>query len=229
MKVIPLRNDRLETLLSNTIKLFYSGEAKKITDETKERKDNLITDYHPCSDEYLFEAFKLKLEDFGYPRAALGCSVLEIDRNSLKYKELPIIEKEVKSISRFLGTPKNALTMSYPDNGYIGWHHNGNAPGHNILFSYSLDGDGEFCFWDYETQSIKRLKDKPGWNVKVGYYPSERTERDKVYWHMANTKKHRVSIAFIINQKEMWKNMIDEITLEDYDHDAILDQGKCLM
>lgn len=226
MKNIPLKNGRLETLLSNTIKLFYTGEAKKITDEVKERKDTLIKDHHACSDEYLFEAFKLNVKDFGYPRAAHGCNVLEVNKNTLHRVELPIIQKNVSSIGQFLGTPVNALTMSYPDNGYIGWHHNGNAPGHNILFSYSQDGDGNFSFWDYDTKSIVRLYDKPGWNVKVGYYPSERTETDRVYWHMAQTKKHRVSIAFIINQKEMWKNMIDEITLGDYDENIILYQGK---
>lgn len=226
MKIIQLKNGRLETLLSNTIELFYTGEAKKITKEAKERKDNLITDYHPCSDEYLFEAFKHDRKKFGYPRAAYGCNVVEVARNSLNKKELPIILKNVSNIGKFLGTPVNALTISYPDNGYIGWHHNGNSPGHNILFSYSLDGDGSFCFWDYETKSIKRLYDTPGWNVKVGYYPSEKKEPDKLYWHMAQTKKHRVSIAFIIDQKEMWKNMIDEITLGDYDENIILYQGK---
>lgn len=226
MKIIQLQNGRLETLLSNTIKLFYAGEAKRLTEQVPEKVDDLITNHHPCSDEYLFEAFKLDHGKFGFPRAALGLSINEVEKNNIRFKDLTAIMTGVTKLGQYLGTPKNALTVSYPDNGYIGWHHNGNAPGHNILFSYSQDGDGEFCFWDYTTKSISRIKDKPGWNVKVGYYPSFRREPERIYWHMARTKKQRVSIAFIINQKEMWKSMIDEITMGNYDHEAILGQGK---
>lgn len=224
MKSINLKNPRLETLLLPTIDLFYSEDVKKISKRCKERKDDLILDYHPTSDEYLFAAFKMNLREFGYPRAILGCGSTEMNILDPNNKAVLSIAKINQRIGRHLGIRNQALSMYYPENGYIGWHHNGNAPGYNILLTYSLDGEGGFSFWDYKTESIKTIPDKVGWNAKVGYYPSERKEPNRVYWHMAKTKSPRVSLAWVIDQKDMWKNMIDEITGGDYDHDDILGQ-----
>lgn len=224
MKSIKLKNERLQTLLSSSINSFYNEEIEKLSNLVKERKDSLITEFDPVSEEYLKKAFTLELKDFGFPRACHGAGLNDMERISPNSSNLIQISKNVTRIGRFLGTHFNALVMYYPDNGYIGWHHNGNAPGYNILMTYSQDGDGGFSFWDYKTNSIKTISDKPGWSVKVGYYPNERKEPERVYWHMAKTKKARVSIAWILNQKEMWKSMIDEITKDDYDHDDILGQ-----
>jgi hypothetical protein len=224
MKSIKLKSDRLQTLLSSTIDLFYNDNVRKISELCKPKEDDLITEYHPTSDEYLFKAFELELKEYGYPRAVKGTSWSDMNHFKPDDKYVIQIPKQTSRIGRFLGTPNQALTMYYPEDGYIGWHHNGNAPGYNILMTYSLDGDGGFSFWDYETKSIKTIPDKVGWSVKVGYYPNQRKEPERVYWHMAKTKKARISIAWVIDQKDMWKNMIDEITQGDYDHDDILGQ-----
>lgn len=225
MKSIELKNPRLEKLLSHTTELFYSDDIKNLMNKCRDRADNLITDCHPTSEEYLLKAFKLKLSDYSFPRACRGCTIETILQgiapNSVTANE---IKKTTKRLGRTLGTEREALSMYYPEDGFIGWHHNGNAPGYNLLVSYSLDGDGGFSYWDYKTKSVKTIFDRPGWNVKVGYYPNQRKEPERVYWHMAKTKRVRVSVAWIIDQKEMWKNMIDEITGGDYDHDDILDQ-----
>jgi len=224
MKSIKLKNDRLENLLSATTKLFRNDNVAEITSKYPERKDSLITEYHPTSKEYLLEAFKLKLTDYGYPRAVFGTSMDSTLENHPNNKNIIAINKATNILKNCLGTEREALSMLYPDDGYIGWHHNGNASGYNILLSHSLDGDGGFSYWDYETKSVKTIQDKPGWNVKVGYYPSERKNPERVYWHMAKTKKSRISIAWVIDQKDMWKNMIDQITSGDYDHADILGQ-----
>jgi hypothetical protein len=224
MKIINLRNDRLQTLLLSTIDLFYNDIVRNMTEKFPERKDSLISNHSPFSDEYLFEAFKLKLSDFGFPRALRGMGLTDMENLYPNDKNTMTLRSSISRISRFLGSPNNALSMYYPDNGYIGWHHNGNAPGYNILMTYSLDGDGGFSFWDYKTKSIQTIQDKVGWSVKVGYYPNIRKEPDRVYWHMAKTKKERISIAWVLDQKEMWKSMIDEISQGDYDHDDILGQ-----
>jgi hypothetical protein len=224
MKSIKLKNDRLQTLLSSTIDLFYNDSVREISKKSKVREDNLIPDLHPCSDEYLFKAFTLKLTDYGYPRSLKGTGLVDMEYTNPNDKYVTAIPKSMSRISRFLGTPNQALTMYYPDDGYIGWHHNGNAPGYNILITHSIDGDGGFSFWDYDTKSIQTIPDQKGWSVKVGYYPDQRKEPNRLYWHMAKTSKERITIAWVLNQKEMWKNMIDEISQGDYDHDDVLGQ-----
>lgn len=228
MKSIKLNNRRLEKLLSNTTELFRNENILEITKKHAERenklKDSLIPEYHPTSDEYLFKAFKLKLSDYAFPRAVYGASIQHVLDFHPNNKNVLAIRKATTVLKNTLGTEREALSMLYPDNGFIGWHHNGNAPGYNILLSHSLDGDGSFDYWDYETKSIKSIPDKPGWNVKVGYYPNQRKEPKRVYWHMAKTKKSRISIAWVIDQKDMWKNMIDQITEGDYNYDDILRQ-----
>lgn len=224
MKSIKLKNGRLETLLSNTIELFYNDSVRELSKTLPDRKDKLIPDLDPCSDDYLFTAFKLKLSDYGYPRALRGTPQADMEKMRPENKTIAKLPVAISRISRFLGSPNNALSMYYPEDGFIGWHHNGNAPGYNILMTYSIDGDGGFSFWDYDTKSIHTIPDKKGWSVKVGYYPNERKEADRVYWHMAKTKKERITIAWVINQKEMWKNMIDEISQGDYNRDDVLGQ-----
>ncbi len=212
------------TLLSHTTDLFFTKNVRDISAKSKIIEDNLITEFHSCSDEYLFKAFELKLTDFGFPRALKGTNLGEMQRMSPNDSVVAKIPNIMSRIGRFLGTPNQALSMYYPDDGYIGWHHNGNASGYNILMTYSQDGNGGFSFWDYGTKSIKTIPDKKGWSVKVGYYPNEKKEPNRVYWHMAKTTKARVTIAWVLNQKEMWKNMIDEISQGDYDHDDVLEQ-----
>lgn len=223
MRELTLKNNRLQKLLSNTIEDFYSDETSRLMKGLRPLTDKLIPDLYPCSDEYLQEAFKHKVTEYAFPRASLGLS-----RSDLEYKNFNLYEKIGKNLDKvgnYLGTPYNALGMCYPDKGYIGWHHNGNAYGYNILLTYSQDGDGHFSYWDYDTKSIIRLQDKPGWNVRVGYYVNEIEHPDKVFWHMAETKKQRITIAWILNHKEMWINLIDEITEGDYDK-SVLDIWK---
>jgi hypothetical protein len=210
----------LKILLSDTIKYFYSDDVIKATNEAVELTDKESA-YRGTSDEYLFEAFQKPLKDYGYPRSVHGIPLTRMEYKTHSHYDFQPLHQSSMRIGKHLGVERAALIMSYPDNGYIGWHHNGNAPGHNVLFSYSQDGDGGFYYWDYELKKIIEMKDEPGWNVKVGYYPSEKKEPERVYWHMAKTKKHRVSIAFVIDHTTMWKNMIEEITNGEYDPSII--------
>lgn len=221
MRDLLIKNTKLENLLSNIIDVFFSEKYKKFLSEIKPQEDKLIPDLYPCSDEYLQEAFKHKVEEFGYPRAALGLNKDSFEL--IHYDYYTEINNKVQKVGKYLGSQRNTLAMCYPDNGYIGWHHNGNAPGYNVLLTYSQDGDGHFTYWDYATNSIVRLQDKPGWNLRVGYYANQRTERDKLFWHMAETNKQRITVAWVLNHKEMWSNMIDELTSGEYDP-SVLEQ-----
>lgn len=218
MQFISLNNQKLISYLQSTIEFLYSDQSKKIISRTLPQKDSLLPDLDPCSDEYLLKAMEHKIPEYGYPRAALGLGMKENNDSYLFFE--PVIKK-VQRIGNFLGTPTNALTMAYPDNGYIGWHHNGNAPGYNILMTYSQDGDGWFKYWDKDKKEIVTHIDKPGWSVKVGYYPSQKTETDRVYWHAAKTKKQRISLAWVLDHRDMWENMIESITEGDYDKNIL--------
>ena len=224
MRPIPLNSDHLLTLLSNITKICHSAEFKAIADKVPVRKDELIdSSIHPVTERYLREALKVPVSEFGFPRGVLGFG--SGHENYTNYKMFSPLEKQVKKIGNFLGTPKNALTMVYPDNGYIGWHHNGNAPGYNILLSYSQDGDGCFKYYDNKKDEVVIIQDKPGWQVKVGYYPRQGRATNSVYWHAAETKKQRISLAWIIDHRPMWVNMISEISNGGYDKEFVLSQG----
>lgn len=173
MQFIPLKNDRLATLLSNIIKECFKPEVLKIISSVRDRTDDLIPEHHGASKEYLEKALTLKLEDFGFPRSCLGAGMKYDSMPPQWFDKVKDIQKKVDKVGLFLGTPTNALVMAYPDNGYIGWHHNGNAPGYNILMTYSQDGDGNFSYWDSNKKEIVVMPDKPGWSVKVGYYPDQ--------------------------------------------------------
>lgn len=227
MKEVCLRSQRLTKILSGiTEDVFKEENLKRLSEEAKrkERKDNLIADLHSASDEYFRKALKYPLKDFGFPRSTLGIGTLSTDGDNSRFFH-DLVSKKLMRLQNTVGSPQNALCMLYPDDGYIGWHHNGNAPGYNVLFSYSQDGDGYFKYYDKEKDEVVYMYDKPGWNVKCGYYPSEVKEPNRVYWHAAATKKARLSIAFVMFNRDMWINMIEYITDNDYDKQALESQG----
>lgn len=223
MRPIRLNNEKLMTLLSTLTDICYDKKIVDLVSKDYVRKDKLIPEFYGVSDDYLKKALTLKVRDFGFPRTAHGLGMSGVRPKD--WHLIEPIEDHVKKIGKFLGTHVNALTMLYPKNGFIGWHHNGNAPGYNILLSYSLDGEGDFRYWDKDKKEIVIMKDKPGWFGKVGYYPSDTKEVDRVYWHAAQTKQQRVSIAWIMPHRPMWISMIEEITNGEYDKDFILSQG----
>lgn len=218
MREIYLSNSRLEKILYSITDVVYEpSNLKSILENTSKKEDNLITDIPSIDDSYLYEAKKqFKVEDYGFPRGACLCPLTE----SSAYPEKLIIR-----LQNTLGAQYKALAVVYPENGFIGWHHNGNAPGYNILFSYSSDGKGYFKYYDYLKDEIVYLHDKPGWNVKCGYYPDQHKEPNRVYWHAASTQSPRLSIAFVIPHREMWISMLEYITGGDYDQNYLKAQG----
>lgn len=217
MKPITISNDSINDILSNISSSVYNDEIiDYILKDVKQKKSNLIPEYIGYSDEYFYKAFsEFNIEEFAYPRDALMVSE---ESNQFLHTAL---KKYKNKLQRKLCVNGNALSAMYPSGGYIGWHHNGNAPGYNILFSYSLDGDGWFKYYDYSDNEIKTLYDNPGWNVKVGYYPNQKVEPNRVYWHSAYTSRPRTSIAFIVRDKDLWISMINDITNGKYDHDVV--------
>lgn len=218
MKEINLDNKEILSTLSDISKILEDTNALNEMIFYKSQKNYDLINYQGIEDQYLYEAMK-DFKKFGYPRST---NLLGIEDSSLFRK---FIQPKTKKLQRRLGAKANSLAVIYPPDGYIGWHHNGNAPGYNVLFTYSIDGEGYFKYYDYEKKEIVKIKDKQGWSAKVGYFPSEEFEPSRVFWHEAETKNYRISVAFIIPDKNLWENMISYITNGNYNKKEIESQG----
>ena len=93
----------------------------------------------------------------------------------------------------------------------MGWHHNANAAGNNILLSWSEKGEGFFRYQNPITREIVTIQDTPGWTCKVGYYGGW-SEKDKIIWHCASAEhEERFTLGYIIPHKGMWEDMYEDI------------------
>lgn len=222
---IRLTNQKLGQYLANLTDYFLQENilnlARKIAKQNN-NQDNLIKNYHPASDEYLFEAFKLPAQEFGFPRRTCGLSALRSYPTSIDVSfSLEEYNKISKKIANFLGAPTNAVAMLYPEKGYMGWHHNGNASGYNILLTYNVTGNGSFDYWNREKSEIVSMRDDVGWTVKVGRFSGYKDGLDKLFWHRARTESPRITIAWILDQKDLWIDMIKEISNNDFDQNIL--------
>lgn len=224
MREVYLKDQKLGKILWSMTDKVFGKDLTAFLSKAHNRPCDLIKGLPPTDERYLRKALQLNSRNFGYPRSAHGLSTTDLDKKESQFFHNAVVHN-LERLKTYLGAPVNALCMLYPENGYIEWHHNGNAPGYNILLSYSIDGNGCFKYYDRDTDTIVIIQDRPGWNIKVGYYPDERREQNRIYWHSAITNSPRLSVAFIINNRKMWSNMIDTITMGDYDKNFIEHQG----
>ena len=213
MKSLHLKNKNLIKILYNISNRINDKEFQKRLDEASVPDIRIKNDFDPCSIEYLNKALETPLE-YGYPGHAYGMGVKEYIKDSELVLQKTLMN-EISELQIFLGTSRNALSMYYPKDGYIGWHHNGNAPGYNILFTFNTTKQGAFYHYDLDAKKIITMPDCEGWNVKAGRYPCEKKEPDNLFWHCADTKSPRLTVAFVIDNKLLWEDMIDEIQDED--------------
>jgi|TARA_B110000495_G_C22937306_1_gene548242 hypothetical protein len=109
-----------------------------------------------------------------------------------------------------LGVQQNALFCYYPEDGYIGWHDNRDAPGYTILFNWSKGGDAFYRYRDWKTGLVHTIHDRPGWTCKTGWYGPG----DKSTFHCALTNEPRWSIAFYARNETMRDEIIDQLEEE---------------
>jgi hypothetical protein len=216
MKKLTLLNKNIKNILLNLTDYVYSPEnLNRVRKGVVHKRDPRIK-HLGYKDAYLHEALKYPVKEYGYP--------LDLHGIEIGYIPDPTLNKEVmdrvKNLNETLGFGYNSLCCFYPEEGYIGWHHNGNASGFNLLFTYSPTGNGWFSYYDLKTQKIVKMNDEPGWSAKVGYYgrddsnPRIAPEWDKIFWHSAYTKEPRLTVSFVLNHNNMWNDLIDEIESE---------------
>lgn len=209
MKEISLNNPELKSLLYDFSDWFYQQDISAfIAESTKDEID------HECTTtDYLNELIEKDYRHIGYPESMRG---LEISQEALMKPEFfyfrDPIRKILFEVTSFIGARNNALTAFYPEDGYIGWHTNWNASGHNLIFSFSEKGGGFFEYLDPETKEIVKMVDSAGeWTCKAGYFGNY-DEKNNHFWHAAESNgSTRLTFSYIIPDEDMWLDAIEEI------------------
>lgn len=180
---------------------FFNHDMNDITILGEPDKDEYYT-----SDEYL--KFIQEKGHEGYPEEKHGIDLKVVDSTPLASRD--VIIDVTKKLNSFFGSSFDAVKMYYPERGFMSWHNNHNCPGYNILLSYTKNGDGWFRYQDPKTKEIITLYDKPGWTAKVGYYGSN-DEPENIYWHCARAYEQRLTLGFVIPDKNMWEMMCEDL------------------
>ena len=211
MRQIEINNLQLKLILNSFLNiLLHEFDTEKFVFKKPDEKFNI--DY-VTGDEYLSHMQEKKVT--GFPEQTYGHDLM----NGVQaVNHIPLLQKALKTLDNDLlawsGSRNNAVKMFYPEGGFMGWHHNANAPGYNILLSWSEKGTGFFRYQDPITKKIITMNDIPGWSCKVGYYGAWH-EEDKIYWHCAGAPlEKRFTLGYIIPHQGMWESMIDDIESE---------------
>lgn len=166
-------------------------------------------------------------QHIGFPTDQYG---INLNYNFLREQRLrvdPQFFEEIRTVNNdlddqlqmLLGARFCALKMFYPKDGYIAWHTNWNVPGYNIIFTYSKTGDGHWRHIDPtgansttpNPAKLVHIDDVPGWHCKFGYF-GKKEETDRIVWHSAYTNEPRITISYVIFEKNVWDNMVDELS-----------------
>lgn len=207
MQEIQINNVELKQILNEWLEVLLRADRSTYPYNASIGKNGAFTPEYACGNEYLQHMQGKKVD--GFPESTLGVDLMKFmpPQESLR-KALFKLDTDLLNWS---GSRNNAVKMLYPKGGYMGWHHNANAPGYNILLSWSKDGKGFFRYQDPITKEIVTMQDSPGWTCKVGYYGPWH-EPDRIYWHCASAaEEERVTLGYIIPHLGMWENMCEDI------------------
>ena len=211
MRTVPIRNKDLIDILDRFLPLFHMPDFETA------RMDRDYSDIEQYLDEdYRKYIMSQGRQHDGFPSKMVGLELAPKDEWSLGPYYCDVIERAETlkgELQGWTGTRQNALSALYPAGGYISWHNNANAPGYNVLFTWSSEGDGQFEYIDPITKEHIVVPDVKGWQCKVGYYGTY-DENDKLLYHAARTNCLRATIAFMFNPDETGKQM-SEMLIED--------------
>ena len=164
------------------------------------------------SDSYMKEIISMGSRHDGFPKVLKGFSGLKHESDDMKGKVIKDASRVLNSkLIEFLSCRNNALNACYPPGGFISWHNNANAPGYNIIITWSETGEGWFDYWDSEKQERVRVQDKPGWQAKMTYFGPYETP-NKLCYHAAYTDCYRITVAFVFAEAdEFWEEVIEDL------------------
>ena len=211
MKTVPIRNQELMAILDKFVPLFQQINFETATVDLDCSDIEQFLD-----DDYKNFILKEGRRHDGFPSKLVGLELSAKDAWSKEpyYYEMISASAKLKSeLQGWTGTRQNALSAVYPAGGFISWHNNANAPGYNVLFTWSSEGDGQFEYIDPITKEHIVVPDVKGWQCKVGYYGTYE-EHDRLMYHAARTNCLRATIAFMFNPDETGRQM-SEMLIED--------------
>jgi hypothetical protein len=167
------------------------------------------------SDEYMNEVIRMGRGHDGFPKVLKGFGGLKHEGGDMRGKIIKDASRTLNSkLIEFLSCRNNALNACYPPGSFISWHNNANAPGYNIIITYSENGNGWFDYWDIEKQERVRIQDKPGWQAKMTYFGPYETP-DKLCYHAAYTDCYRITVAFVFAEADnFWEEVIEDLETE---------------
>jgi len=143
----------------------------------------------------------------GFPLDAKAISV-----DGFKNPEIRSMAEKFKREFKYkIGAKHTAFNCFYPEDGFISWHTNENAPGKNLILSYSSDGLSFFKFLDPTTNEIVTIQDEIGWNAKMGNFGPSKEDR---VWHCARNYGPRITVSYIIDDWSMWDDLKEELETE---------------
>lgn len=199
---IEINNPELRNILDTFMDVLLACDRSKFPYDKKD-----ITSDYACSMEYL-EHMQGK-QVTGFPEKTHGVDLMRFNPPQRELRDA--LSKLDEDLISWSGSRNNAVKMLYPKGGYMGWHHNANAPGYNILLSWSKEGKGYFRYQDPITKEIVTMQDAPGWTCKVGYYGPFH-EPNRMVWHCANAEQEeRFTLGYIIPHRGMWEDMMADI------------------
>lgn len=211
MKWVDIHNQELLDILTAYSDWFFTTDLEpleKVCDNPKRHCDTKIDD--GCSHKYLLEILNKREEHIGFPEKAFSVDLAREERVPSEHKKKRL--EICTTLCSYLGARNQAVNVFYPAGGYMGWHTNWNAHGYNILLSYSKTGNG---FFRYKNPLLNRkivtMDDRPGWSCKVGYFGNKQEHSD-IYYHCAGSYEPRITLGFIVPHKEMWEDMIEDIS-----------------
>lgn len=184
---------------------------------------------HWMSDSYRQEVVEQGAAHEGFPDMLVAYNFKLSDRSHTFFTKDadPVFKRDLTNklsdlngrMMEFLSVKHNALCAVYPPGGFISWHNNANAPGYNLVFTWSESGDGHFSYIHPETKEVVKCEDSAGkWTCKAAYFGSH-DELEKQLYHAAESECWRVTVSYVFDWSDASEEF-REMVLEDISSEA---------
>ena len=190
MTEVVIRNEELLETLNGFVQEFYERGGHQ-------RPDMWMQDEGDRGEYYTGEKYRREClaspDLIGAPEKHFGQPVSKMVRVDPSWEDY--MQKVKYDFASQLGAHTSALLNFYPPGGYVGWHTNWDANAYQILFTWSIDGNGYFRYYDKSADKIVTIPDVPGWQCRHYYFGAKEEVEDHC-WHAAYTSSERITLAY---------------------------------
>lgn len=162
------------------------------------------------------EGFPDEMVGYNFKLSEKSHMIFEADADPVFKRDFTHTLRDLNDkMMNFLSVKHNALAAIYPPGGFISWHNNANAPGYNLIFSYTENGTGWFDYIHPETKEVVRCQDKPGtWTCKAAYFGPYDQPENLLYHAASSEDEWRVTVSYVFDWSEASESF-REMVLED--------------